>query len=93
MTQPAKKWRVEILPPAAKALKKLDHPIRRAADAFFCRLESLEDPRSIGHALTGPLSDFWTYRIHGDWRAIANIQDGTLTIAIVKIAPRGSVYA
>ena len=57
------------------------------------RLETLDDPRSIGHGLTGPpLKGFWTYTIYGDWRGVAKIQDSTVTIVIVKIAPRDKVY-
>lgn len=51
----------------------------------------LQDPRSIGEALKGSrLGAFWKYRL-GDWRIIANIEDGALRILVVRIgdAQRG----
>ncbi|MHB8784891.1 MAG: type II toxin-antitoxin system RelE family toxin [Thauera sp.] len=51
----------------------------------------LQDPRSIGEALKGSrLGAFWKYRV-GDWRIIANIEDGALRILVVRIgdAQRG----
>lgn len=85
-------FKVDILPAAAKQLSKFDKPIFEAAKALFARLETLEDPYSAGKALTGPLSGYWRYTIHGDWRAIAKIERKVLTILIVQVAPRDKVY-
>jgi mRNA interferase RelE/StbE len=52
----------------------------------------LEDPRSIGEALKGSrLGVFWKYRV-GDYRVIANIEDGALSVVVVKIGNRREVY-
>lgn len=52
----------------------------------------LENPRLHGAALRGEaLGDFWKYRV-GDYRLIADIQDRKLTILIVAIGHRSSVY-
>lgn len=37
------------------------------------------------------LGDFWKYRV-GDYRIIAQINDGTVTILVVRIGHRGDVY-
>jgi mRNA interferase RelE/StbE len=52
----------------------------------------LDDPRSIGEALTGPtLGDRWKYRV-GDYRIIADIQDKVLVVYVIKIGNRREVY-
>lgn len=52
----------------------------------------LQDPRSIGEALKGSrLGAFWKYRV-GDWRIIANIEDGALRILVVRIGDRKAAY-
>lgn len=56
------------------------------------RVVELDDPRSIGEALTGPkLGAFWKYRV-GDYRVIASIEDSALRILVVKIGNRREVY-
>jgi mRNA-degrading endonuclease RelE of RelBE toxin-antitoxin system len=52
----------------------------------------LDDPRSIGEALKGSrLGVYWKYRV-GDYRVIANIEDGALRILVVRIGNRREVY-
>ena len=52
----------------------------------------LDDPRSIGEALKGSrLGIYWKYRV-GDYRVIANIEDGALRILVVRIGNRREVY-
>jgi len=54
-------------------------------------IADLDDPRSVGDALTGPLGDFWRYR-YGDYRIVADIQDRVLKIMVVKVGNRKEVY-
>jgi len=55
-------------------------------------LALLDDPRSIGDALKGSrLGNLWKYRV-GDYRIIANIEDGALKILVIKIGNRREVY-
>jgi mRNA interferase RelE/StbE len=86
-------WRIEFDPAARKELDKLDRPIARRILAFLGeRLAPLEDPRSLGEALKGSqLGALWKYRV-GDYRIIADIQDGTVCILIVRIGNRREVY-
>ena len=86
-------WRVELADSAAKQLRKLDPPIATRILTFLRdRVTSLDDPRSIGEALRGKdFGDFWKYRV-GDWRIIADIDDGVLLITVIRIGNRRDVY-
>lgn len=85
-------WKLDFSRDADKQLQKLDKPVIRAALNLFDRLETSEDPRAMGKALTGPLAGHWRYVVHGDWRAIAKIERKVLTIVIVQIAARDKIY-
>ncbi len=56
---------------------------RRIVDFMDERIAGLENPRSTGKALTGPLGGFWRYRV-GDYRVICDIQDGALRVLVVQ---------
>ncbi|MBJ9698302.1 type II toxin-antitoxin system RelE family toxin [Burkholderia cenocepacia] len=86
-------WRIEIDPPAEKELDKLGREVaKRILRFLFDRVAKLDDPRSIGEALKGSkLGEFWKYRV-GDYRIIADIQDGALCILIVRVGNRREVY-
>lgn len=86
-------WRIEIDETAAKELAKLDRQVARRITAFLReRVAVLDDPRSIGEALKGAtLGEFWKYRV-GDYRIIANIEDGALRILVVRVGNRREVY-
>ncbi len=56
------------------------------------RLANLDDPRTLGHALTGSrLGELWRYRV-GDYRVVARIEDKLLTVLVVQIGHRREVY-
>jgi len=86
-------WLIEFDDAAKKDLAKLDKQIARRITTFLRqRVAVLDDPRSIGEALTGSrLGEFWKYRV-GDYRIISHIEDSVLRILVVKIGNRGSVY-
>ncbi|HIE4434277.1 type II toxin-antitoxin system RelE/ParE family toxin [Pandoraea nosoerga] len=86
-------WRIEIDPAAEKELDKLGREAaKRILRFLFDRVAKLDDPRSIGEALKGSkLGEFWKYRV-GDYRIIADIQDGALCILIVRVGNRREVY-
>jgi mRNA interferase RelE/StbE len=85
-------YRVIILASAGKAIAKLDKPqLERAIHFLKDELPRLEDPRSIGAALTGKLGEFWKYR-RGNLRFICRIEDDELVILVVKIGNRADVY-
>ncbi len=85
-------WTIEYTGTAKSQLRKLDRQMaRRIVDFMDERIAGLEDPRSTGKALSGPLGDFWRYRV-GDCRLICDIQDGALRVLVVQVGNRREVY-
>jgi mRNA interferase RelE/StbE len=86
-------WRVEFAESAAKQLRKLDRQVATRILTFLHeRVAPLDDPRSLGEALRGKqFGDFWKYRV-GDWRIIADLDDGVLLVTVVRIGNRREVY-
>jgi mRNA interferase RelE/StbE len=85
-------WTIEYTHTARNQLRKLDKPTaRRIVDYMDERIAGLEDPRSTGKALTGPMGGLWRYRV-GDFRVICDIQDGVLRVLVVRIGSRREVY-
>ncbi len=86
-------WKVEFSRAAERELDKLDPQHARKLLVFLHeRLARLEDPRSLGEALKGPMfGEFWRYRI-GDYRVVVRIEDERLIILVVRIGHRREVY-
>jgi mRNA interferase RelE/StbE len=86
-------WRIEYSKDADKEIAKLDKPIAQRIIRFMgSRVAKLENPRSIGQALAGSkLGCYWKYRV-GDYRIIADIQDGKLIVMVVRVGNRRGVY-
>ncbi len=56
------------------------------------RVAKLENPRSLGQALSGTeLGSLWRYRA-GDYRIVCEIQDRKLVVAVVRVGHRREVY-
>jgi len=86
-------WKIDLDPAAERELDKLDPPVaKRILRFLYDRVAILDDPRSIGDALKGSrLGSLWKYRV-GDYRIIADIEDGALKILVIKIGNRREVY-
>jgi mRNA interferase RelE/StbE len=86
-------WQVEFDPDALKELKRLDRPVQIRLIAFLRdRLAPLDDPRSLGEALSGSrLGSYWKYRV-GDWRIICDIQDQRVVVRVLRLGNRREVY-
>jgi len=85
-------WTIDYTGTARKQLLKLDkQTARRIVDFMDARVAPVDDARSTGKALSGPLGGFWRYRV-GDCRIICDIQDGALRVLVVDIGPRREVY-
>lgn len=85
-------YHVEFTETALKQLKKLD----KATSALILgwirkNLEGCSDPRLHGKGLTANRSGQWRYRI-GDYRVIAEIDDGKITILVLNIGHRREIY-
>jgi mRNA interferase RelE/StbE len=85
-------WTIDYADTARTQLRKLDkQTARHILDYMDERVAGLENPRSVGKALTGPLGGLWRYRV-GDYRVICDIQDGALRILVVQAGNRCDIY-
>ena len=86
-------WRIEFEKAAEKELQKFDRQVALRIVKFLReRVAILENPRSIGEALTGStLGNYWKYRV-GDYRIIADIQDASVVVQVVRLGNRREVY-
>lgn len=84
-------WTIKYTKTFQKEVRKLDRPIQKKVRSFFEELESTENPRSKGKALTQNLSGLWRYRIE-NFRIICEIQDSELVILTLKIGHRSKIY-
>ena len=85
-------WTIEYTDTAKSLLRKLDkQTARRIVDYMDERIAPLDDPRSAGKSLTGPLGGLWRYRV-GDCRVICGIQDNALRVLVVKLGDRKEIY-
>lgn len=86
-------WVIKYTETSQRQLKKLDKTMAlRVLDFIDERVAQWEDPRSQGKNLLGPkLGSYWRYRV-GDVRVICDIKDEVVTILVVEIAHRSSVY-
>ena len=85
-------WTIEYAETAKKQLRQLDKvAARRIVDFMDERVAPSEDPRALGRALKGSFGDLWRYRV-GDYRVLCDIQDGVLTVLVLRIGNRREVY-
>ena len=85
-------WTIDYADTAKGQLRKLDkQTARRILDFMDARIAGLENPRSTGKALVGPLGGLWRYRV-GDCRVICDIQDSLLRVLVVQVGNRREVY-
>lgn len=87
-----KTWTLEIKPKALKGLERID-PISRARIRAFLddRILTSSNPRSLGQAMKGEWKEFWRYRV-GDYRVVCDINDHTVTVLVVDVGHRSSIY-
>lgn len=85
-------YHVEFTREALKALKKLDPHTALFITAWIRKnLEGCADPRLHGKGLTANRSGQWRYRV-GDYRLLAEIQDGKVVILILTIGHCRDIY-
>lgn len=76
---------------AQKKFLHLSKAIQIQTLKYIKRLESLENPRDMGKALSGNLKSYWRYRV-GDYRLICKIVDEDALIIVVDINHRSRIY-
>lgn len=84
-------YRIEFEEDARKSFKKLDNSVKKVIQKYLDKLESREDPRSLGDPIESNLAGLWRYRV-GDYRIVAEIQDDVVIILILVIEKRATVY-
>ena len=85
-------WMINYTTTARRQLRKMDKSVAKwIVDYMDERVATLSDPRTAGKALRGKLSNFWRYRV-GDYRIICELEDKKLTILILDVDHRKSVY-
>ena len=74
-------------------LKKLDRPNQQRLVGFLKdRVATLDDPRSIGEALSGAkLGQYWKYHV-GDWRIVCDIEDQRIVVRVLRVGNRKEIY-
>ncbi len=84
-------WQLEYDPAAKKELAKLDKRIQKDIKSYLDEVCQLDDPADRGHSLSGPWAGFHRY-MRGQIRLIVAIQRTQITLLVVKIGRRDSVY-
>lgn len=85
-------YHVEFSRRALKDIKKLDKATAALILGWIRKnLEGCENPRVHGKGLTANHSGEWRYRV-GDYRLLAEIQDGRLVIVMLTVGHRSEVY-
>ena len=86
-------WRIEYSKEAEKEIAKLDLQIAQRIIRFMGnRVAKLDNPRSMGEALTGSkLGNYWKYRV-GNYRIIADIQDDRVRVLVLRLGNRREIY-
>jgi mRNA interferase RelE/StbE len=86
-------WKIELLNEAERDIDKLDFQVgRRILKFLYQRVAVLDDPRSIGVALTGvEFGHYWKYRV-GDYRIVCDIQDKKVIVLVLRVGHRREVY-
>lgn len=81
-------YEIKLTPSFKMNFKKLDFITQRTISKWIVKnLETTDNPRLHGKALSGNLKGLWRYRI-GDYRLIADIQDNELVIVAIDIGHR-----
>ena len=84
-------WQLIYDPAAEKELSKLDKGVQRTIKAYLENVSQLDNPADKGHPLTGVWAGFHRYRV-GQIRIIVEIERNIVTVTVIKIDKRDSIY-
>lgn len=84
-------WRIVATENFAKQLRKLDRQVARRVAENLNEAVASGDPRSRGHALTGPLVGLWRYRV-GHLSVLCEITDAELVVLALEVSARDRIY-
>ena len=74
---------------ASKALQRIDKPVRKRIAAAIDKLKDDPQPANATQVISVPGA--WRIRV-GDYRVLYEVHDLELTVLVVKIAHRSTVY-
>jgi len=83
-------WKVEFEKHARKEFLKLGYPIQNKILRYLSE-KVKSDPVQFGKPLKGTLSGLRRYRVEG-YRIVCRIENDTLTVVVVRVAHRSSIY-
>ena len=85
-------WKIEFGKEAKRDFAKLDKSVQRKIFQYLnVRVAGAPDPKAFGKPLTHNLTGLWRYRV-GDYRILCKIEDDTLTVLVVEIGHRSTIY-
>ena len=85
-------WRIEFAAEAMQELARLDRQIQERIRSYLRqRIASSDNPRDFGQPLRRNLAGLWKYRV-GDYRIVAEIQDQTILVLVLRIGHRSKIY-
>lgn len=85
-------YSVRFTKSALKSIKKLDaHESSLITSWLMKNIEGCGDPRAFGKALAANKAGQWRYRV-GDYRLIAEIDDGKVIVLILTVGHRRDIY-
>jgi len=85
-------WRVEFVRAAARDLRKLGIEAERRVLRYLReRIAGAQDPRRVGHALTGDRKGLWRYPV-GHYRTAAALEDDRFVVLVVSVGHRRKMY-
>ncbi len=82
-------YQVDLVPAAARQLRKLDPQGRRRVQAAIELLA--EDPRPPAAKMLVNSDGAWRVRV-GDYRVVYEIEDGHLVVLVLAIGHRREIY-
>ena len=88
MTDP--EWVLQVAASAERQLDRLPERIAAAVVEFIVG-PLCENPRRVGHPLQRELEGLWSAR-RGAYRVIYSIDDGNMTVTVLRIDHRSDVY-
>ncbi|MFM9889855.1 MAG: type II toxin-antitoxin system RelE family toxin [Rickettsiales bacterium] len=84
-------WRVIFSKAGDKEFSRLDKQTQQQILYYVAKLEVAENPISFAKPLTGTLAGLWRYRV-GKYRLICELRKNILTIEVITIDKRDTVY-
>ena len=81
-------WTINYTELAFKQLKKIDRKWQRKILNY---IDDIVKPRDKGKPLSGNKKGLWRYRV-GDYRILCQINDSTVTVLVLSIGHRSSIY-